>query len=61
MIPIIGILISLYIITKMLHLIMDKKVNIITLLFAGITLFMAIYAIYALATSGTQLTKFFSQ
>lgn len=63
MIPTIGILIALYIITRMLQLIIDetKKTSIVTLLFAGITLFAAIYTIYSLITSGSQLSKFFPQ
>ncbi len=59
MIPTIGIMIALYIITKMLRLIIDKRkeTSIVTLMFAVLTLLMSIYAIISLASSGAEVAQ----
>lgn len=53
MIPVIGLMVGFYIITRMLNLLIDKKAtSIITTIFAGITILVSIYCIYVLLTSG---------
>jgi hypothetical protein len=59
-IQVIGIMIAFYIITKMLHLLIDKskEASPITLISAGITLLIAAYGIYSLLTSGAGLGRY---
>lgn len=61
MIPTIGIMVALYIITKMLRLIIDKRkeTSIITLLFAALTLLISIYSIISLASSAAEIAQKF--
>lgn len=59
MIPLIGIMIGAYIITRMLHLIIDqsKTTNAVTMIFAVITILITIYVIYSLLTSGSETSS----
>jgi len=60
MIPAIGYMVAFYIITKMFSLILKKdaaKESAITIVFAGITILVAIYGIYVLITSEFSLSS----
>jgi len=60
MIPTIGIMVGLYIITRMLSLLLknkDGKESIVTGVFAGITILVTLYSIYSLYTSGIDLSQ----
>ena len=57
-IPLIGLMVGAYIITKMLHLILDKeKVSTVTWIFAGGTILITLYVLYKLFFGGAVLTK----
>lgn len=59
MIPTIGIMIACYIITRMLQLLVDKRkeTNIITMLFAVITVLVSLYSIYWLFKYGSEVAQ----
>jgi hypothetical protein len=60
MIPTIGIMVGLYIITRMLSLLLknkEGKESIVTGVFAGITILFTLYSIYSLFTSGVDLSQ----
>ena len=59
MIQVIGLMVALYIITRMFHLIIDKhkETGIVTLLFALLTIIIAVYGANFLFTSGSEITK----
>jgi uncharacterized membrane protein AbrB (regulator of aidB expression) len=61
MIPLIGIMIGAYIITRMLHMIIDKAktTNVVVMVAAVITVLLSIYVIYSLITSGSELDRSF--
>jgi hypothetical protein len=57
MIPLIGLMVGAYIITRMLHLIIDKeKLSPVTLIFATCTILITLYVIYSLLSKGMELT-----
>ena len=63
MIPTIGIMVGLYVITKMLDFIIPKKdgnINVVVQIFAIITIFFTLYAIYSLFTTGVDLSSILS-
>ncbi|MFC2165901.1 hypothetical protein ACFLT2_13015 [Acidobacteriota bacterium] len=60
MIPAIGFMVGFYVITRMLSLLLrDKegKESAVTLVFAGITILVALYGIYSLFTTGIDLSN----
>lgn len=59
MIPLIGLMVGAYIITKMLSLVIDKpkETNIVTVVFAIATILISLYVIYSLLTSGSELAQ----
>lgn len=59
MIQAIGLMIAFYIITRMVHLLTDKpkEVKTLTLIFAVITILVAILGIYSLITSGSEISR----
>jgi hypothetical protein len=59
MIQIIGIMVAFYIITRMLHLLIDKskEINAVTMISAILTLLIAAYSLYALATTGASISR----
>jgi len=60
MIPIIGTMIGLYIITRMFSMILKRKggeESIVTFLFAIITILFAVYAIYSLFSASAEIPK----
>ena len=59
MIPTIGVMVGLYVITKMLDYIVPKKdgnPSVVVQLFAVITILFTLYAIYSLFTTGVNLS-----
>jgi hypothetical protein len=58
MIALIALMIGAYIITKMLHMILDEeKVSVVTWIFAGGTIVITLYVLYSLFIKGIDLTK----
>jgi len=55
MIPIIGIMIAFYIITRMAEVFEAKEKGTITTILAVLTVLVSLYAIYALATSSVNI------
>ncbi len=59
MIQVIGLMIAFYIITRMLHMLIDKskEINTVTMLFCVLTILVSIYGIYSLLTSGSEISQ----
>jgi len=52
-------MIAFYIITRMLHMLIDKskEINTVTMLFCVLTILVSIYGIYSLLTSGSEISQ----
>ncbi len=58
MLPLLSIMVGLYIITRMLHLILDKKeLSIVTTVFAGITMLATVYCVYQIVQTGAGIAS----
>ena len=59
MLPAIGFMVGLYVMTRMFELIIPKtegKENVVVLIFAALTIIVAVYGIYVLFTQGVNLS-----
>ena len=58
MIPALSLMVGMYIITRMIHVILDKeKVSIVTTIRAAVTILVAIFCIYTILEAGGEAAR----
>jgi len=61
MIPLLSIMIGIYIITHMLHLLIDKeKISTITTILAALTILVTLYCVYGIVKAGGDIADLIS-